>query len=45
MDLDNPIEIVVNYLLIGGMTHLGCEEGFLMMRALVYMEHTRQNLK
>ena len=35
MDLDNPFEVVVNYLLIGRMTCLSCQNGFPMMSALV----------
>ena len=39
MDLGNPVEIVVHYLLIGGMTCLGCWDAFLIVSALVYVMH------
>ena len=35
MNLDNPIKIVVLYILIGEMTCLGCEYGVPMVSALV----------
>ena len=44
MDLDNPVEIVVHNLLIGGMTCLGYWDGFPIVSTLVYVIHTRQNL-
>ena len=40
MDLDNPVEIVLYYLLIGGMTYLSFRNEFPMMSALVYVMHT-----
>ena len=40
MDLDNPVKIVLHYLLIGGMTYLSCWNEFPMMSALVYEMHT-----
>ena len=39
MDLDNLVETIVHYLLIGGMTCLGCWDEFLEMSALVYVKH------
>ena len=35
MGLGNPLEVVVHYLLIGGMTNLGYRNGFPMVSALV----------
>ena len=40
MDLGNLVEIVVHYLLIGGMTYLDRRDEFLMVSALVYVMHT-----
>ena len=37
MDLGNPFEIIVHYLLIGERTCLGHRNGSSMMNALVYM--------
>ena len=37
MGLGNPLEVVVYYLLIGGMIGLGYQDRFLMVSALVYM--------
>ena len=37
MGLDNPLEIVVHRLLIGGMTNFGYRDGFSMVSALVCM--------
>ena len=37
MDLGNPVEIVVYNLLIRGMTYLGHQDDFPMVRALVWM--------
>ena len=37
MDLGNPIETIVYYLLIGGMTCLCHRDEFPMMSSLVYM--------
>ena len=37
MDLGNPFEIIVHYLLIGERTCLGHRNGSPMMNALVYM--------
>ena len=45
MDLGNPFETVVHYHLIGGMTYLGCRDGFLLVSALVHVMHTRQDLR
>ena len=45
MDLGNPIETVVHYLLIGGMTCLGHQDGFPMVSALVYVMHIEQALR
>ena len=39
MDLGNLVEIVVHYLLIGGMTYLGRQDRFPMVSALVYVMH------
>ena len=39
MDLDNPIEIVVHHLIIGGMTYLGRWDEFPMVSALIYVMH------
>ena len=39
MDLGNPVDIVVYYLLIEGMTYLGYPNGFLMVHVLVYVMH------
>ena len=37
MGLGNPLEVVVHYLLIGGMTGLGYQDEFPMVSALVCM--------
>ena len=37
MNLDNPFEVVVYYLLIGGMTYLDYRDRFHMVGTLVYM--------
>ena len=37
MDLDNPLEVVVHHILIGGMAGLGYQDGFPMVSALVCM--------
>ena len=37
MDLGNPVEIIVHYLLIRGMTCFDCQDGFPMLSALVCM--------
>ena len=34
---NNPLEVVVHHLLIGGMTNLGYQNMFPMMSALIYM--------
>ena len=39
MDLGNLVKIVVYYLLIGGMTYLGHQDGFPIVSALVYVMH------
>ena len=44
MDLDNLVELVVHYLLIGRMACLGYLDEFPMVSALVYMMHIRQYL-
>ena len=44
MDLDNLVELVVYYLVIGGMACLGYSDEFPMVSALVYMMHIRQYL-
>ena len=40
MDLGNPSKTIIHYLLIGGMTCLGCQDGFPKVGALVYVMHT-----
>ena len=45
MDLSNPVEIVVHYLLIGEMTCLGRQNGFPMVIVLVYVMHIGQDLR
>ena len=40
MDLSILVEIVVHYLLIGGMTYLSHRDGFSMVSALVCMAYT-----
>ena len=37
MDLDNPFEIIIHYLLIGGMTCLSLWDEIFKVSALVYM--------
>ena len=37
MGLDNPLEVVMHHLLIGGMVGLGYRDGFPMVIALVCM--------
>ena len=37
MDLGNPVEIVMHYLLIGGMTCLNCRDKFPIVSVLVCM--------
>ena len=37
MDLGNPLEVVVHYLLIGGMASLSHLDGFPMVSVLVHM--------
>ena len=44
MDLDNLVELVVYYLVIGGMACLGYSDEFPMVSALVYMMDIRQYL-
>ena len=44
MDLGNLVETVVHHFLIGRMTYLGHRDEFLMVNALVYVMHTRQDL-
>ena len=45
MDLGNQVETIVHHLLIGGMTCLGRQDGFLMMNVLVYVRHIGQDLR
>ena len=40
MDLGNLVEIIVYYLLIGGITCLDHQDEFPMVSALVYVMHT-----
>ena len=44
MDLGNLVEIIVDYLLIGGMTYLGRLDEFPMVSALVYVMHIGYDL-
>ena len=44
MDLGNPFETIVHYLLIGGMTCLGHRDGFSIVSALVFVMHIEHNL-
>ena len=44
MDLGNPIETVVHYLLIEGMTCLNCQDGFPVVNVLVYVMHIGHDL-
>ena len=37
MDLGNPLEVIMHYLLIGGMVSLGHQDGFPMRSALACM--------
>ena len=41
MDIGNPIKTIVHYLLIGGMTCFGHQDGFPMVSILVYVMHTK----
>ena len=45
MDLDNPVETVVLYLLIERMTCFDRWDDFLMMSVLVYVMYTGQDLR
>ena len=45
MDLGNPLEIVVHYLLIGGMVCIGHRDGCPMVSVLVYVMHIGQDLQ
>ena len=45
MDLGNLVETVVHHFLIGGMTCLGHQDGFLMLSVLVYVMHIAQDLQ
>ena len=45
MDLGNPVEIIVHYVLIGGMTCLAHQDRFPMVSVLVYVMHTGQELR
>ena len=45
MDLGNPVEVLVHYLLIEGMTCLSCHDRFPIVSALVYVMHTKQDLR
>ena len=40
MDLSNPFEVVLHYILFGGMNGLSHWDGFFMVSALVYMNYT-----
>ena len=44
MDLGNPLETVMNYLLIRGMTYLSLQDGFPMVNALVHLMHIKLDL-
>ena len=44
MNLDNPVENIVHYLLIGGMTCLSRQDGFPMVSALLYVMYIGQDL-
>ena len=44
MNLGNPIETVLNHLLIGGMTCLGCQDEFPMLSAQMYVMYTTYDL-
>ena len=44
MDLGNPSETIVHYLLIEEMAYLGPKDGFLMVIVLVHLMHTGLNL-
>ena len=44
MNLANPVEIVVHYLIIGGMIFLGHWNEFPILSVLVYVMHTEQDL-
>ena len=44
MNLDNSVENIVHYLLIGGMTCLSRKDGFLMVSALLYVMYIEQDL-
>ena len=37
IDLSNSFEVIVHYLLIGGMTYLGYQNGFIMVSVLECM--------
>ena len=41
MDLGNPIETVVHYLLFGGMSYLDRQDEFPMVSVLMYVTHIR----
>ena len=45
MDLGNPVDTIVHYIIIGMMTYLGYQDKFFMMSALVYMMHTGHGLQ
>ena len=44
MDLGNPVEIVVHYLLIRGMPCLGRQDEFSIVSTLFYVMHIRHDL-
>ena len=44
MDLDDRVETITHYLLIGGMTYLGRQDEFPMVSALVHVMHIGQDL-
>ena len=41
MDIGNLVKTIVHYLLIGGMTCFGHQDGFPMVSILVYVMHTK----
>ena len=44
MDFDNLFETIVHYLLMGGMTFLGRQDGFPMVSELIYVMPIGQDL-
>ena len=41
MDIGNPVKTIMHYLLIGGMTCLGYQDGFSLVSILVYVMHSK----